>query len=242
MRPSHLFRACMPVSFLISILSMAAWAQPPAKADSSPDLERVLDRIDQTAVTFRTTEANFVWDQYQKVVDDKDTQEGKVYFRRAGNETQMEAEIIKVNGKPQAKYVLFTDGKIQLYQPGIEDKVDVYSTGKNKETVESFLVLGFGGSGHGLLKSFDVTYAGQETLEGTPTDKLNLIPKSEKIRNTFDHILLWIDSRGVSIQQQFFTLEGDYRLAKYSDIQLNQKIPDSAFKLKTNGKTQFVSH
>ena len=80
MRPSHLFRACMPVSFLISILSMAAWAQPPAKADSSPDLERVLDRIDQTAVTFRTTEANFVWDQYQKVVDDKDTQEGKVYF------------------------------------------------------------------------------------------------------------------------------------------------------------------
>ena len=30
-------------------------------------------------------------------------------------------------------------------------------------------------------------------------------------------------------------------LAKYSDIQLNQKIPDSEFKLKTTGKTKFVS-
>ncbi len=237
MKSSHLFRVSIPV-FLV----LAVWAQQPTKLASSADLERVLDRIDTTAAGFRTMEASFVWDQYQKVVDDKDTQEGKVYFRRSGDDTQMEAEITKVNGKPQAKYVLFTDGKVQVYQPGISDQVDVYNTGKNKETFESFLVLGFGGSGHGMLKSFDVSYAGQETLNGVPTDKLNLIPKSEKIRNMFDHILLWIDSHGVSIQQQFFTPEGDYRLAKYSNIQPNQKVPDTAFKLKTTGKTQFVSH
>ena len=45
----------------------------------------------------------------------------------------------------------------------------------------------------------------------------------------------------VSVQQQLFEPSGDYRLAKYSDIQLNQKIPDSEFKLKTTGKTKFVS-
>jgi outer membrane lipoprotein-sorting protein len=242
MKPSLLNGACILLTLLSSGLSLAAWAQSPAKADSSPDLERVLDRIDRNAASFHTMEASFAWDQYQKVVDDKDTQEGKVYFRRAGNETQMAAEITKVDGKPQAKYVLFTDGKVQLYQPGIADQVDVYNTGKNKETFESLLVLGFGGSGHGLLKAFDVTYAGQETLNGTPTDKLNLIPKSDKIRNVFDHILLWIDSRGVSLQQQLFNSEGDYRLAKYSDIQPNQKIPDSVFKLKATGKTKFVPH
>lgn len=237
MKSSHLFRVSVPL-----FLALAVWAQSPAKSASSADLERVLDRMDATAAGFRTTEASFVWDQYQKVVDDKDTQEGKVYFRRSGDDTQMAAEITKVNGKPQAKYVIFTDGKVQVYQPGISDQVDVYNTGKNKETFESFLILGFGGSGHGMLKSFDVTYAGQETLNGIPTDKLNLIPKSGKIRNMFDHILLWIDSHGVSIQQQLFTPEGDYRLAKYSNIQPNQKIPDTAFKLKTTGKTQFVSH
>ena len=74
------------------------------------------------------------------------------------------------------------------------------------------------------------------------TAKLELVPKSQKVKNTFDHIWLWIDpSRGVSVQQQLFAPSGDYRLAKYSDIQLNQKIPDAAFKLKTTGKTKIVS-
>jgi outer membrane lipoprotein-sorting protein len=224
------------------LISITTWAQQPAKAVSSADLERVLNRIDATATSFRSVQANFAWDQYQAVVDAKDTQEGKVYFRKAGNETQMAAEIAKVDGKPQAKFVIFADGKVQMYQPTIGDQVDVYNAGKNKEAFEGFLVLGFGGSGHGMLKSFDVSYAGQETLDGSSTDKLKLIPKSEQARNMFDHILLWIDSRGFSVQQQFFNKEGDYRLAKYSDIQPNQKIADSVFKLKTTNKTQTVTH
>ena len=93
-----------------------------------------------------------------------------------------------------------------------------------------------------MLKSFEVKYIGPEKLDGMDTAKLELVPKSVKGRNMFDHIWLWIDlSRGVSVQQQLFEPSGDYRLAKYSDIQLNQKIPDSVFKLKTTGKTKFVS-
>ena len=42
-------------------------------------------------------------------------------------------------------------------------------------------------------------------------------------------------------QQFFFGNSGDYRLAKYSDIKMNEKIPDSVFKLKTTGKTKFIS-
>jgi len=222
MKSFHLLRKCIPVF----VLSLAAWAQPPAKAGSSAELERVLNRMDETAASFRSTQANFIWDQYQAVVEAKDTQEGRVFFRRAGNQIEMAAEIAKVDGKPQPKY----------------DVVDVYDAGKNKEAFESFLVLGFGGSGHGMLKSFEVTYAGQETLHGVSTDKLDLVPKSEKARNMFSHILLWIDPRGFSVQQQLFNSEGDYRLAKYFDIQPNQKISDSAFKLKTTGKTKIVSH
>ncbi|MFZ0285353.1 MAG: outer membrane lipoprotein-sorting protein, partial [Terriglobales bacterium] len=107
---------------------------------------------------------------------------------------------------------------------------------------ESFLVLGFGGSGQDLLKSFDVTYSGTEKIDGIETSKLTLVPKSEKVRNTFDHIWLWIDpARGVSLRQQLFAPGGDYRLATYSDIQINQKIPEGVFKLKTTGRTKFLS-
>jgi outer membrane lipoprotein-sorting protein len=53
---------------------------------------------------------------------------------------------------------------------------------------------------------------------------------------------MWIDPNlGVAIQQKFFQPEGDYRLTKYSDIRLNQKLPDNTFKLKTDSKTTTVS-
>jgi outer membrane lipoprotein-sorting protein len=150
----------------------------------------------------------------------------------------MAAEITN----PEApKSVLFTDSKVEVYQPKI-DQVTRYNTGKDRATVEGFLVLGFGGSGKDMLKSFDVKYIGPENVAGVDTAKLELVPKSVKGRNMFDHIWLWVDaSKGVSVQQQLFEPSGDYRLAKYSDIQLNQKIPDAVFKLKTTGKTKIVS-
>ena len=100
----------------------------------------------------------------------------------------------------------------------------------------------FGGSGHGLLKSYDLKFLGPETVNGIEAEKLELIPKSARLKNNIARILLWIDpARGVSVQQQFFEPSGGYRMAKYSDIQINQKLPDNAFKLKTTGKTKFVS-
>lgn len=216
---------------------LLAVASLPVHAQAGADLERVLGQMDSAAAKFRSTEAIFVWNQYAKVVDETDTQKGRIYFRRNGSDTQMAADVME----PDKKYVVYSEGKVQVYQPKI-DQVTVYNTGKNKAAVESFLVLGFGGGGHDLLKSFDVKYAGTETVGGVETAKLDLTPKAEKLRNTFSHIVLWIDpARGISLQQQFFEPSGDYRLAKYSDIQINQKISDQAFKLKTTGKTKVVS-
>jgi outer membrane lipoprotein-sorting protein len=208
-----------------------------ARAQKTP-LQQVLEQMDRTAASFHTTQANFVWTQYTKIVDDRDIQKGTVFFRRSGNQVEMAADI----ADPQpSKYVLFTDSKIQVYQTKI-DQVTEYNAGKDRAAFESFLVLGFGGSGQDMLKSFDVTYSGTEKVDGIDTAKLSLVPKAEKIRNTFDHIWLWIDpARGVSLRQQLFASGGDYRLATYSDIRLNDKIPDSTFKLKTTGKTKFLS-
>jgi outer membrane lipoprotein-sorting protein len=220
--------------------SMRQPANPTPASDAAGQagsLAKVLDRMDATAANFRTTTASFVWDQYQKVVNDTDIQKGKVYFRRVGKETEMMADI----SEPVQKFVLYSEGKIKVYQPRI-DQVTVYAPGKNRTDVESFLVLGFGGGGHDLLKSFEVSYQGNESLDGVETAKLDLVPKSARVRNMFSHIVLWVDpSRGVSVQQQVFEPTGDYRLAKYSDIQLNQKISDDVFKLKTTGKTKTVS-
>jgi outer membrane lipoprotein-sorting protein len=228
---------CPKLSVLKVLLPALLAGAAAAQTAGSPALKKVLDQMDRTAANFRTTQASFVWDEYQKVVNDTDSQKGMVYFRRSGGQIEMAADI----SDPDKKYVLFTGDKVRLYQPKI-DQVTEYDTSKHRDEFESFLVLGFGGSGQSMLKSFDVTYAGTEQVGGVSMEKLDLVPKDARIKNTFQHITLWIDPKlGISIQQQFFEPSGDYRLAKYSDIQVNQKIPDNVFKLKTTGKTKIVA-
>jgi outer membrane lipoprotein-sorting protein len=200
------------------------------------ELERVLDTMDRAAAAFRTSQAEFVWEQFQKVVSETDVQTGTIYFRRQGKDLQMAADI----RHPDRKYLLFSEGKVRVYQPRI-DQVTEYSAGKNRQDFESFLVLGFGGRGHDLLQSFEVRYGGSETVQGKPAARLVLVPKSERVRGMFEQIVLWIDpERGVSLQQQFLEPSGDWRLSKYTNIQVNAPVPGDVFKLRTTGKTKVI--
>ena len=232
--------AALAVSFVVAQTPAPSTRTQAAKASSgqenSVDLERVLSDMDKAAASFRTAQADFVWDQFSKVVNDHDLQKGTVYYRRLSKEVQMAADITD----PSKKYVLFSGGKVDVYQPDIE-QVTEYNAGKNKAEFESFLVLGFGGSGHDLQKSFDVRFSGNENINGVNAAKLELAPKAARVRNMFSQIILWIDpARGISVQQQFLEPSGDYRLAKYSNIKVNEKLSDSVFKLKTTGKTKIV--
>jgi outer membrane lipoprotein-sorting protein len=205
-------------------------------AQTDPNLQKALSSMDSAAAGFHSAQADFVWEQYFKVVNDKDSQKGTVYYRKNGKDTQMMADI---TDPPKA--VLFSDGKVQMYEPKLK-RVTTYEAGKNRDAVESFLVLGFGGSGRDMLKSFDVKYLANEKIGDVDAMKLELVPKAERVRNIFAKIWLWIDpAQGISVQQQFFEPSGDYRLAKYTDLKVNQKIPDAAFKLKTNSDTKFMS-
>jgi outer membrane lipoprotein-sorting protein len=227
---------CRFFSIAIFAAFLSGLAAASQQASDTDGLDSVLKKMDAAAASFRTTQADFVWEQYQKVVDETDTQEGTVYYRRAGKEIEMMAEI----KKPDRKFVLYKNSELKVYQPKIE-QVMVHPAGKNRSEIESYLVLGFGGSGQDLTKAFDVTYQGAETVNNIATAKLQLIPKSDKLRNTFARIILWIDlQRGISVQQQFFEPQGDYRLAKYSAIRVNEKINNDVFQLKTTSKTQTV--
>jgi outer membrane lipoprotein-sorting protein len=221
----------IPIHLLFLALNLLLQQQ------QAPTLESVLRTMDKAAANFQTAQADFVFQQYQKVVDETDTQKGTVYYRRAGQQIEMMADF----KEPDQKFVLYKDGKLQVYQPKIEQVLE-YAAGANHQEFESLLVLGFGGSGKDLEKSFDVTYQGEETIENIPTARLLLIPKSEKVRGNLPQIILWIDlDRGVSVQQKLMQTQGDYRLATYSAIKVPAKINGDVFRLKTTGKTKFVS-
>lgn len=229
-------RQILRVAFAIVCLA-SIHARAAQKPETTPTLDSVLHKMDDAAAHFQNCQADFVFDQYQKVVDEHDLQKGTVYYRRAGQDIEMMADF----KEPDRKYVLYKSGKLQVYQPKIEQVME-YSAGANKDQFESFLVLGFGGSGQDLKKMFDVSYLGAEKIDNIDTGKLQLIPKSEKTRNNFSQIILWIDlENGISLQQKLLQTQGDYRLAKYSAINLKAKIGNEEFRLKTNGKTKFVT-
>src|SRR5260370_22852578 len=160
-------------------LSPDSQAQESKKA-AGATLEQVLNLMDTASANFKSAEANFVWEQYQKVVNDTDVQKGVIYFRRYGKDVQMAADI----QGPAKKYVLYSDNKVQVYQPGI-DQVTQYSAGKNRGDFESFLVLGFGGSGRDLQRSFEVSLADNEAVDAN-TARAHLPPKSEKAPGMFN--------------------------------------------------------
>jgi len=224
-------------SFLLTIGVLWMTLLHSLAAAQAPTLDSVLKKMDAAAASFQTLQADFVWDQYQRVVDEHDTQKGTVYYRRSGKEIEMMADI----KDPDQKFLLYKDGKLQVYQPKIEQVME-YTAGANHNEIESYLVLGFGGSGQDLKKQFDVTYQGEETIDNIATAKLQLIPKSDKVKNYFTQAFLWIDlNRGISLQQRFMQGQGDSRLAKYSAIKMPAKVGNDVFHLRTTSKTKFVS-
>jgi outer membrane lipoprotein-sorting protein len=231
---------------MAALMPVGASSQESKPADPAA-LDAVLKKMDAVAANFTTAQANFQWETYQKVIDEVvDYQTGIIYYRKSNKQIEMMAEVKRAGSsassmKDEPKFVLLSGGKVRLYQPKT-DQVTEFDLGKNQSDFESYIVLGFGASGQDLQKNFDVTYMGPETIDGVKTAKLQLIPKSQKVKNTYSQIFLWIDlDRGVSVQQQLFQPQGDYRLAKYSQIKLHDKVSDDVFKLKTTSKTQTVT-
>jgi outer membrane lipoprotein-sorting protein len=235
-------------SLVIPVVLVCSFFASAQNAADSGKLDAVLKKMDAVAATFHSTQADFEWTIYQRAIDEViDVETGTIYYRKGAKGLEMMAAVSKGGTsneslKPEPKFILFSENKVQLYEAKA-DRVTVVDLGKGHSDYESYVVLGFGGSGQEMLKSFDVSYVGPETLNGVATAKLKLQPKSEKVRNTYSYIYLWIDTdKGISVQQQFFQPQEDYKLAKYSNIQINgKKIPDEVFKLKTTSKTQIVT-
>lgn len=228
---------------LCAVLFCAAvWVLPAACAQQKPSasLRSVLAQMDAAAKNFRSAQADFEWDQYERVVDNTDVQTGTIDFLRQNGATEMAAHVKQFNGQPDAKEVVYKGGVLEFYQPAI-DQMTVLHAGKNQERFESFLTLGFGGSGSAMEASWQITEQGTETIDGVQTVKLDLVGKQASVRSMFTHITVWIDpARALSLKQQFFEPSGDMRTAFYRNIRYNKRVAASAFHIKTDAKTSTV--
>jgi outer membrane lipoprotein-sorting protein len=196
------------------------------------ELDQAIRQMDAASARFKSAEADFRRDFYELVVKETTTQQGSIYFKKNNNKLEMGAKVLP----PAAKFVSYKDGKVALFDPGTKE-LKILASGKNKAQVESFLTLGFGGSGSELAKAWTITDLGVEPLSDgsttVPTTKLDLVSKDPDVRNMFSHIVIWVDTnRDISLKQQFFTPSGDYQTATYTNIRYNQSVNTKPYEYK----------
>lgn len=202
------------------------------------DLQSVLHQLDVSAASFHSASADFEFDSVvTDPIPDTDVQKGVAYFEHAAGTFRMAGHIQDVNGKPVPKVYMYSNGALELYEPMINQVTRFKKAGQ----FEGYAMLGFGASGKDLAEKWNITYDGQETIDGIKTDKLELVAKDPAVRKNFPKITIWVDpQRNVSLKQVFDEGEGQSRTCHYTNFKVNQSLPGDAFKLKTNNKTQIV--
>jgi outer membrane lipoprotein-sorting protein len=200
-------------------------------------LDTVLRQMDAASTKFQSAQANLRKEVFTKVVNDTEEQTGLIYFARKGGSTQMG---MKMTSQPQ-QVVEYKDGRIRVYNPGTNHVDEVSASGTNKTRFETFLTLGFGGSGKDLEKAWTIEDQGTESMSDgektVATEKLDLVSKDPDTLKTVSHVVIWVDpARAVTLKQLFYFPKGDTQTASYTNIRLNQTVDMSQFAIKCKGK------
>ncbi len=206
-------------------------------AQANSRLQQVLSKMDAASKNFHSAEADIRKEHFEKLVNDTSTDTGTVYFLRNGNSIQLGAKF----NPPDAKTLEYKDGKGRLYNAGTNHIDEFSTTGANQAKFETFITLGFGGTGADLSKQWTISDKGSEQMNdgGKPVqvEQLDLLPRDPTVRNTYSHVTIWIDPvRDVTLKQEFFAPSGDTDTAIYNNIRLNQPIDLKAYAIKCQGK------
>jgi outer membrane lipoprotein-sorting protein len=225
--------------FVLAAVAAMALGSAGASNARAQDLKSVLHKLDVAAANFHSTQADFKIDVVTTdPIPETEVQTGTVYYERKGTSFQTAAHIHQVDGKPVPKTYMFAGGELKLWEGGALDQV---TTIAKANKFESYLMLGFGASGKDLESKWDITYDGDETVDGVKTAKLELVPKDPGVRRNLPKVMVWMDmTRAISLKQYFDEGQGQSRTATYSNIKMNQSLPSDAFTFPTDKKTQYI--
>lgn len=211
-----------------------------APAPPPPTLDAVLAQMDTASASFKNARADFKQDYYERIVKDTTTESGSVYFERSPSGTQMGAVEFDPASKKKLKVYDYKGGVLRLYDPG-QDQIRLIKPTSSQGQIETFLTLGFGGSGKDLAKAWSINLAGEETIDGVKCEKLELVSKDSGVRNSFSKVTIWVDpTRAVSLKQVFETPSHDIRTSTYSHIKVNGSIDRGTFEIKKTSTTTTV--
>jgi len=210
----------------VALFAIAATLGVLSAADITRD--QALAKMDEAAGRFKGLEANIQIVHHMEVIHEDDTQSGTILVKRPNRKDLH----VKVSiDKPEPKIAVANKKEATVYYPssGEEQSVNMEQKGS---MVDMILTLGFGGTSQELLADYDVTLGGTQSVAGQSATLLQLIPKSQQMKDQWKKIDLWIsDQTGYAVQQKFYEAGKDYNLITYANVQPRADIADSAFNL-----------
>ncbi len=200
-----------------------------ARPKPASDQDAVMERVDRAGAAFRGMSAKVRRVSHTAVINEDNIDSGTIVLKRAhARDVRMLIELTD----PDPRTVAFQGHKLEIYYPkaATVQEIDV-GTGKDRELLEQFFLLGFGTSRVDLQASYNVRLVGPDTVGGQKTQRLELIPKSKEVLQHLLKFEMWVMENGYPIQQKFYLPGGDYQVATYSDMKIKPNLPDSALKL-----------
>ncbi len=190
------------------------------------NLQETLAKLDAASARFTSAEAKVHRESYLAILKSVDsTQDGSLYVMR-GKDGKTQVGL-RTEGQG-ARTVEYRNGVVRDYNP----VANCYDT-VNKPGIDTYLSLGFGGSGKDLARAWEITDLGPETIDGTKTEKLDLVPRDAGVKANVQRVTVWIDlDEDVTRKLIFFSPSGDRNTATYSEIRVGKpvKVGDYAIK------------
>ncbi len=222
MRLLHLVFVCNVTTLAFSGLSHA-------QASGADPLNAVYARMDEAAAHFKDLTADMRKVSYVAVLKEETVDVGSITVKVP---KKHEYRMLINFTKPDEKQVQLWGTKVDVYYPKTKIDQDMDLGKTNRAMIETFVLLGFGSNSKDLKDAYTVAYGGPETVAGQKTTRIELVPKNPEYANQFPKFELWIsDQTGISVQQKMYQRGGDYSLATYTNMKINQNLPDSAVKL-----------
>jgi outer membrane lipoprotein-sorting protein len=202
-----------------------------AAGGRAESLDAIFARMDEASKKFKSASAKLHQADYMAVIDETTQEDGQLRMKRSKNGVMLRVEF----SKPNARLIALDGHILWIYYPKA-NTAERYDVNKytSTNTIEQLLLLSFGAaSGAELRANYTVSAGGTETIDSKVTTKVELVPKSEKMRKEITRITLWIpEGLSNALKERVDKPGKNYITWTYTDVNLKQPVSDSEVTLK----------
>lgn len=226
MAQSKLFVAVFAAACLASTAVFGASGRQLEPNAVGGRFKQVLAHMDEAALRLKTVSSRLSYTTVTVLVNDRSTQTGELFFRKGKN-----LEVMVRFLKPDLKVILFKHNRAEIYNPKV-NQIQEYDLARHADLLQQFLLLGFGAPISGLQSSYRLKYLGEKHLNNQTTEAIELTPVQKAVAAQLTRVDLWVSEQSwLPVQQEFFEPSGDYLIAAYSEVKVNEHLKRSDFEI-----------